>query len=269
MMKNAVSGAVLFLTLCCPLRLCAQTPAAQQIVEAAVQVELEADRTDHSAWMYLDHDITPEHDELFYVVESPPGVVKRKLEDRGRPLSPEESRAEDARLEAYLHDQARQQRQKHDERHDDDQATAMLKLLPKAFIWTVKSEDGDRITLDFQPNPDFSPDSIAAKVLAAMAGEIVVSRTQKRIEIIRGSLVNDVTLLGGLIMRLRKGGSFFVERREIGPAHWQITETHVHIGGHALFFKSIGEQEDEVKTDFKPSTAQTIPQAVALLNQAR
>ena len=32
---------------------------------------------------------------------------------------------------------------------------------------------------------------------------------------------------------------------------WQITETHVHIGGHALLFKTIGEQEDEVKTEFR------------------
>ena len=32
---------------------------------------------------------------------------------------------------------------------------------------------------------------------------------------------------------------------------WQITETHVHIQGHALLFKTISEQEDDVKTDFK------------------
>jgi hypothetical protein len=33
---------------------------------------------------------------------------------------------------------------------------------------------------------------------------------------------------------------------------WQITETHVHIQGHALLFKSISEQEDDVKTKFQP-----------------
>jgi len=31
---------------------------------------------------------------------------------------------------------------------------------------------------------------------------------------------------------------------------WQITESHVHIEGKALFFKSIGQQEDEVQTNF-------------------
>jgi hypothetical protein len=63
--------------------------------------------------------------------------------------------------------------------------------------------------------------------------------------------------------RLHRGGSFFVERREIAPSHWQITQSRVHIDGRALFFKTIGEQEDEVKTDFRPSTAQTVAEAAA------
>jgi hypothetical protein len=41
----------------------------------------------------------------------------------------------------------------------------------------------------------------------------------------------------------------------------------VHISGHALFFKTIGQQEDEVKSDFTlvpPGT--TLEQAVGMLN---
>jgi hypothetical protein len=42
-----------------------------------------------------------------------------------------------------------------------------------------------------------------------------------------------------------------VERRQTGGGIWQITETHVHIDGHALLFKSIAEQEDDVKSKFR------------------
>jgi predicted metalloprotease with PDZ domain len=62
-----------------------------------------------------------------------------------------------------------------------------------------------------------------------------------------------------------KGGTFDIERRQVGSGHWQITETHVHIGGHALFFKSIGTQEDEVKTDWKPSPDETLIEAARTL----
>jgi hypothetical protein len=60
-----------------------------------------------------------------------------------------------------------------------------------------------------------------------------------------------VKILGGLLGELYAGGTFDVERRETGDGVWQITETHVHINGHALIFKTISEQEDDVKTHFK------------------
>ncbi len=46
-----------------------------------------------------------------------------------------------------------------------------------------------------------------------------------------------------------------MERRETGEGVWQITETHIHILGHALIFKNISEQEDDVKWAFKPLPA--------------
>ena len=46
---------------------------------------------------------------------------------------------------------------------------------------------------------------------------------------------------------------------------WEITETHVHIEGKALLFKNIGEQQDEVQTDFTPVPQNTtLEQAVEL-----
>jgi len=74
-----------------------------------------------------------------------------------------------------------------------------------------------------------------------------------------------VLIGGGWLGRLNAGGTFDVERRETGHQIWQITETHVHIQGHALIFKTISEQEDDVKTNFKqltndPSLSQVEPE---------
>jgi hypothetical protein len=66
-----------------------------------------------------------------------------------------------------------------------------------------------------------------------------------------------------------KGGTFDIERRQVGGGHWQIAEVHNHISGHALFFKSISIQEDEVKTDWRPSTAETYEAAAHVLNAQR
>jgi hypothetical protein len=41
-----------------------------------------------------------------------------------------------------------------------------------------------------------------------------------------------------------------VVRTQVGPGVWDITTTHIHIQGHALIFKSIGEEQDEVTSHY-------------------
>jgi len=84
----------------------------------------------------------------------------------------------------------------------------------------------------------------------------------------KGRLSEDVNIGFGILGRLRQGGTFNVERRQVAPGIWQITETHVHIEGRALFFKTIGQQQDEVKSNFTPvPPGTTLQQAVAMLNE--
>ena len=245
----------------------AQTP--QQTIAAAVQSEIAADRADHSNWLYRHRDITPDADTLTLVAESPQGSVKRKLEDHGRPLTPAQVQQETARIRAFAADQSRQQKSRHDEKHDDDEAETMLRLLPVAFLWEFRGQQGDLATLAFRPNPGFTPHTLTARVLSAMAGEVVIARPHAseptRIQSIQGTLTEDVTFGWGLLGRLRQGGSFHVERSEVAPDVWQITASHIHIEGRALLFKMIGEQEDETMYDFHPSPARNIPEAAAEL----
>ncbi|WP_263367990.1 hypothetical protein [Edaphobacter bradus] len=243
-----------------------QDAKAQAIVRTAVQTELVADRDDHSRWQYRDLDRKPDGEALYHVVETDHGSVKKKLRANGRPLSPDELRAEDERIRSFVNDPGLQAKQHKDSEQDDKRAENMLRMLPDAFLWTVKSETPQAVTLGFTPNPDFSPPSMEARVFAAMAGEIVVDKTQNRLQTIKGRLIHDVKFGFGLLGRMNEGGTFNVERRELAPGVWQITESHVHINGRALLFKSISEQEDEVKSEFRPTPpATTLQQAATML----
>jgi hypothetical protein len=52
----------------------------------------------------------------------------------------------------------------------------------------------------------------------------------------------------------------------VAPGTWEITETHVHIQGHMLIFKSINEQEDETSSDYKKTPASmTLREAIEKL----
>jgi hypothetical protein len=222
---------------------------AKAIVQKAVQSELSASKNDHSLWRYRDADKAA-GDSVWIVVQTAQGSVKRLIEKGGQPLAGAQANAEDQRVQAFIHDADQLARQKKDGEHDDKNATELLTMLPEAFLWKVQSEDEQRYTLHFQPNPDFHPPNMQSRVLGMMIGEIVVSKKHSRIETINGKLMKDITIGWGLLGRLHEGGTFRVERREIAPGIWQITETHVHIEGKALLFKNIGQEQDEVQTDF-------------------
>jgi hypothetical protein len=239
---------------------------ARELIEAAVRSELDAADRDHSIWTYRDETTNAERKAVFQVVDTPEGGVRRMIEMNGHPVDDETRRKETDRIQDFIHDRSAQAKQRKADAHDDAQARDMMLMLPNAFIWTVKSETDELATLSFRPDPQFHPPNIEARVMSTMAGELILVKADNRIRTLRGALSEDVKIGYGMLGKLRQGGSFDVERREVAPHIWQITTSRVHIDGRALLFKSIGQQEDEVKSDWKPSTAKTLAEAAKQLN---
>ena len=237
---------------------------AKQIIRTAMQSELDADKNDHTRWRY--HDAKKDGiDTVSIAVETKDGSVRRVIMRNGQPLSEAEAKAEDERVRRFIHDPEKLAKQRRDGAQDGKNAEELLKMLPEAFTWKLVSEDEQKYTLHFDPNPNWNPPNMQGRVLGTMAGTLVVTKPESRIETISGKLTQDVTIGWGLLGRLHEGGTFRVERREVAPGFWQIVETHVHIEGKALFFKSIGEQQDEVQTEFtQVPDGTTLEQAVEM-----
>lgn len=243
----------------------AQSQSPKQIVRQAVSTELAADKADHTPWMFKDSYVSPDKNILKLVVQTPNGSVYKTLELNGRPLSPAQESQDIQRMKSFVTDTRAQNRQRNDSHHDDQQATDLLKLLPEGFVWTVTGESGDDVDLAFKPDPNFHPPSTESRVFSAMSGTMMVDARQHRIKKLSGRLTRPVTFGWGLFGRLDAGGTFEVIRRQVAPGQWQITQTHVHIRGHALFFKSIGDQEDEVTSDYKQVPPMSLQQATDML----
>jgi hypothetical protein len=239
-----------------------------QAVRAAVHAEMEANHTDRSIWTYQDHDAVPGKDATYTTIETRQGTLRRLIALDGQPLSPDATQGETQRIDHYVHDPSAQARARKNGAHDDAQASELLTMLPEAFIWTVVSQSPEFLTLNFRPNPSFDPPNIEARIMGTMGGQMLIARDGNRIRTLKGQLTQNVSIGFGLI-KMYRGGVFDIERRQVGGGHWQITETHVHIGGHALLFKNIGQQEDEVKTDWKPSNDSTLIEAARALDAQR
>ena len=87
---------------------------AQSIVRTAVQTELDADRDDHSHWRYRSLNRKPDGESLYQVVETDRGEVKKKVRYNGQPLTPDQLKAEDARIQSFIHDPSQQAKQRKD-----------------------------------------------------------------------------------------------------------------------------------------------------------
>ncbi|MGC1782723.1 MAG: hypothetical protein WA708_09405 [Acidobacteriaceae bacterium] len=244
----------------------AQSPSAQQLAQQVINNELAANRNDHTHWMYRDADKTPSKDIVKLVVETQQATVSKTIELNGRPLTPQQQTQDHAKMENIVNDPSVRAKQKKSSSHDDAQAVAMMQMLPNAFLWSYAGEWNGDVTLHFKPNPAFQPPTYASRVFAAMAGDMVIDAKQKRLKMLTGTLIQPVEFGWGLLGKLEQGGTFRVVRSEVAPGDWEITQTHVHIQGHALIFKSISEQEDETTSNYKPTPPSlTLSQAVQML----
>jgi hypothetical protein len=231
---------------------------AKQIIRQAVQTELAADDADHSRWMFLDVDRKPRSSVDEWVAQTSKGDLKRVLVENGDQLSDQEQRL---RMEAFAQNTSAQAKQHKSDEHDDQQARQMLNMLPQAFVWTRVRDQNGTTVLHFAPDPHFDPPSYQARVFAAMEGDMQIDDAQHRIVSLKGKMIRDVTFGFGILGELKAGGSFDVERRQLKPRLWQITETHVHIEGRALLFKSISAQEDEERSRFQELAGDLTPAA--------
>jgi len=245
----------------------AQSAAAHKLVKDVIYNELNANHTDHTKWMYRDAYKSPAKDTVQLKVNTAEATLSKTILMNGQPLTPEEQQQDRVKMDSLVNDPGARTRQHKNSTHDDQQAISLMKMMSSGFLWTETGEFNGEITLHFKPNPAFQPPTYASRVYAAMAGEMVVDAAQKRLKMLSGTLTKTVEFGWGLLGKLRAGGTFQVIQSQIAPGEWQITQTHVHIVGRALFFKDIGDQEEEETSHYKRTPpGLTLTQAAQMLN---
>ena len=87
--------------------------------------------------------------------------------------------------------------------------------------------------------------------MRAMEGVLWVNGRQKRLAEISGRLTRPVKFGGGLLGHLDAGGHFYVKQEEVQPGYWELAVLDVDMKGKALFFKTIGVQEEMKRSMFR------------------
>lgn len=237
--------------------------SAQELLRNVVNHELSADKDDQSRWMYKSTKHKEGRLETTEVIETKEGELHRLISIDGKALSEEQQKSERQRIQKVANDPDEIAKRQKDQNNDSDQSEQMLAVLPDAMIASYGDRRGALIALNLKPNPQYHPTSHETEVFHAMAGKMWVDGKENRLAEIDGHLIKRVEFGGGLLGHLEKGGQFHVTQSEVRPSHWEITALHIHMRGKALFFKSIGVQEDETRTNF-----QRVPDEITLAQAA-
>jgi hypothetical protein len=217
---------------------------------------------------YKDHSITKE------IVRTQEGGLTTTLLINGRPLTAEQRKKEDDRLQKFANDPEARRKRRESNKADDKRAELMLTSLPDAFLYTYagteRGPNGDELVhLKFRPNPNFNPPNHETVVYQGMQGDLTVDRNAMRIAKIDGTLFKDVDFGWGILGRLYKGGKFRIVQRDIGAGHWEEVEETLQFTGKILLVKSLTIWSTETMTDFQPIPPNiTTAQALDLLHKS-
>lgn len=247
--------------------------SAADLIKAVIHNELST-TTPEVRWQYmLDKEVDGKM-ETRAVVETKSGSLDRLVSIAGNPLNDAQQHEELQRILQVSHSAVQQRKLEESRKKDAQECDAFLKMIPDAFLFQYSGEQASEtdhlVKLTFQPNPAFQPPSREAKVLREMAGEIWIDTKQQRLVSIRGQLLNEVKFAGGLLGRLEKGGTFRVNRTEIAPRQWEMTEMEVNMQGKALLFKTISVHQKELHRNFErvPEDLSMADAAALLMKQS-
>jgi hypothetical protein len=243
-----------FLLLILDSTLAAQSPGVSpnDLARRVIENELRAEDQDNTHWMFRMETRKPDSgSEVDAVIQTAKGELQFPLLINGHPPARTEQEKAETRIQQLMNNPAAAQKSRKERSEDYSRSHRMLKMLPEAFIYTYGARQGDRVQLNFKPNPRFRSHSFEEEVFHAMDGSLWVDEKQNRLAEMSGHLTHGVKFLGGLLGHLDKGGSFEVKQEPVAPGYWELTVLNVHMTGRALFFKTISEQQQFYRSEFK------------------
>ncbi|HEY4381821.1 MAG TPA: hypothetical protein VGN01_15840 [Acidobacteriaceae bacterium] len=228
---------------------------AAALVRRAVQHRLDAAKNHHPL-RYVLHRVDERHNTTKVIVETADGGVARLIAMNGKALPADLDKAELQRLDDLAEHPELQEHRRKSEQKDSDRVTHLLSLLPDAFLYRYEGmtacQSGQCYRLSFVPNPHFSPPDLESRILRGVAGEVWVDQAQERLTRLDARFIADVDVGFGILGRLNKGGTVFLEQTNIGAGDWELTGLKIRVNGKILMVRSFSYQIDEETSHFSP-----------------
>lgn len=233
----------------------------------------------HQPQRFIFHKQDERHNLTQQIIETPQGDVALLIGVNGLPIGPIGRQNEKNRLDALDANPALQEHRRRREQADSDRVDNLLRMLPDAFLYTYKATEPCTVStppdipipgappraaasepsptvacyhMTFTPNPDWEPPSLEARVLRGMAGDAWLDVADDRLYKLDAHLVDDVDFGWGIVGRLNKGGTIYLEQTLISSHDWELTRMKMNFTGKAFMVKPISFHINEELAHFQP-----------------
>ena len=208
------------------------------------------DHERHGWWRYWVEKHSAKETLLEEQVETSDGPVTRTLMLNGHPLDLQGQEQEQQKLRDLMSSPGKLADHRQAYLDDEKRIGRIVALLPDAFIYEDAGEDKGLRHLRFQPNPNYPPHSIEARIFHAMSGDLWIDTRMKRMARLSGLLLENVDFGYGILGRLYKGGSFELKRVQVNSTDWKTEQLEIHMNGRAMLFKTIARETSETRGGF-------------------
>jgi hypothetical protein len=246
----------------------AEAPAkANDLLRVAIANEKLSAKNQYFAW--TDRLQKPRGTVTKLMVDTPQGILARTVAINDKPLSAEERKQDDERINRLLdpktmHDKAKRQRD------DQQHIERLLFALPNAFLceYAAPGHEDRNLRLECAPNPDFSPPNYESQILQGMKSVILIDREEKRISKIEGTLIRDVTFGWGFLAKLNRGGHIEITQARVADRYWSITGMQLAFAGRIVIVKPLNVVQSETCSDYRAVPKMNVAQALEFLRNA-
>jgi hypothetical protein len=179
--------------------------------------------------------------EMFFINGIP---VVRQVSKEGKPLSDDEARKEQERVEKEIK-KARERAEKRERDPDDPNELGIKQFLEAARFTNGRYEDyrGKRVlAYDFEPNPDFKPHTRAETLANRLNGTVWIDAQALQVVRLETHMTGDLKIGGGLVANIRKGSALILEQEFVNDEVWLPSMVDASIGARVLLLKSAHER---------------------------
>ncbi|MGH9704698.1 MAG: hypothetical protein ACRD4K_15080 [Candidatus Acidiferrales bacterium] len=188
--------------------------------------------------------------------------ISTLVKKEGKPLSPEEQKKENERVQKRIEEvqknqakkDAKEAKAREEGKQEKDEDVGIDQFLRACQFVNPRRErfrGQDVLVFDFEKNADYKPKKLVEKVVQQLAGVVWIDEKAHDVARLEAYFVGDVKIAGGLLVNLQKGTSFVLEQGFVNNEVWLPTYNEAHVGARVLLVKGFKVGEVTRYSDYK------------------